>query len=233
MSEIQHTFQRYETKYLLTPEQFKRIFFHLQSKMKEEEYGLHTICSIYYDTPAYDLIRSSLEKPAYKEKFRLRSYGTPSKDDYIFAEIKKKYDGVVYKRRVAACSETIQEFIQKGRKMKHDKQIQQEIEWFLHKYCPIPKVFIGYERIALIGEEDLDLRITFDQNIRWRREELDLRYGDKGELLLAEEKIIMEVKVATTIPLWLASLLSEYRIYPTTFSKYGTCYQQHIITKIF
>lgn len=233
MPEIQRTFQRYEKKYILTPEQFHKLLFDLQAKMKEEEYGLHTICNIYYDTPTYDLIRSSLKKPVYKEKFRLRSYGTPNKDDYIFAEIKKKYNGIVYKRRVEACSEAIQEFLQNGKRIQHNKQIQQEIQWFLHSYSPVPKVFIGYERIALVGEEDSDLRITFDQNIRWRSEELDLLYGDKGELLLEEEKIIMEVKVAATIPLWLVSLLSEYKIYPITFSKYGTCYQRYIAAKVF
>ena len=88
---IQTTFQRYEKKYLLTPAQYQWIFQQLQSRMQVNEYGMYPICSIYFDTDDYRLIRASLEKPVYKEKLRLRSYGAPSRmEDPVFLELKKE-----------------------------------------------------------------------------------------------------------------------------------------------
>lgn len=228
MTDTQHSFSRYEKKYLLTPEQYSSILPKLYSEMKEDEYGRYTICNIYYDTPSYELIRASLSKPVYKEKFRLRSYGVPGESDIIFAEIKKKYDGVVYKRRIAACPKEIQGFLEKEKDLDEDRQIQREIRSFFERYQPLPKVFIGYDRVALAGVEDPELRITFDSNIRWRRDRLDLGAGDDGEPVLPEEKIVMEVKLSQAAPLWLAKILSRNGIYPVSFSKYGTCYKRYL-----
>ncbi len=230
MPEVQHSFQRYEKKFLLTPGQYESLVPALEERMTEEIYGLHTVCNIYYDTPFYDLIRTSIEAPVYKEKFRLRSYGVPGSGDYIYAEIKKKYAGVVYKRRVEGLPGEIREFLEEKRTFPHDAQIQREIRWFLHSYRPAPKVFIGYERKAFLGKSERDLRVTFDRNLRWRTERLDLTQGDTGAPVLPEERIVMEVKIAQAMPLWLSGLLSENRIYPTSFSKYGTCYLRHIVS---
>lgn len=230
---IQYTFKRYEKKFLITQEQFLKLLPVLKERMKEEEYGLHTICNIYYDTDTFDLIRTSLRKPSYKEKFRLRSYGIPSSEDYIFAEIKKKFAGVVYKRRVAATPDEIRSFLQGNQISYENEQIQREIHWFLKTQQIVPKVFVGYERTALEGVEDLGLRITFDQNIRFRDYDLDLRAGDFGWPVLSDGLIVMEIKLFQAAPLWLAELLSRNQIYATSFSKYGTCYQRHIATTFF
>ncbi len=231
---VQYTFKRYEKKFLLTEGQYEKLFPPLQRRMEEEGFGLHTICNIYYDTDTFDLIRSSLRKPAYKEKFRLRSYGTPGQEDPVFAEIKKKFDGVVYKRRVAAAPGEIQAFLQGWHIPHEDDQIQREIHWFLHIHEILPKVFIGYERIALEGtQEDPGLRITFDRNIRWRNYDLDLCAGDEGELVLPEGLIVMEVKLLWGMPLWLVELLGKEQIYSSSFSKYGACYQRHIARAYF
>ncbi|MCD8348073.1 MAG: polyphosphate polymerase domain-containing protein [Lachnospiraceae bacterium] len=233
MAEVQHSFQRYEKKFLLTPEQYGEILPILQERMDEEVYGIHTVCSVYYDTPTYDLIRTSIDAPVYKEKFRLRSYGVPGRDDYIYAEIKKKCNGIVYKRRVEGHPDEIQEFLDGKRSLPHDGQIQREIQWFLQSYRPMPKVFIGYERRAFLGRQEADLRVTFDWNIRWRSSGLNLMYGDEGKPILPDERIVMEIKIAYAMPLWLSELLSEHRIYPHSFSKYGTCYQRYIAPAIF
>ncbi|MCD8155520.1 MAG: polyphosphate polymerase domain-containing protein [Clostridiales bacterium] len=228
MAEIQHSFQRYEKKFLLTPAQYESIRPVLMERMEEEVYGLHTVCNIYYDTPSYELIRTSIEAPVYKEKFRLRSYGVPTDGDYIYAEIKKKYAGTVYKRRVEGHPGEIREFLEGRHFFSHDRQIQREIRWFLHSYQPMPKVFIGYERNAFLGRKERDLRVTFDRNLRWRREKLELTQGDEGEPILPDGRIVMEVKMAQAMPLWLSALLSENRIYHASFSKYGVCYRLHL-----
>lgn len=226
---VQYSFKRYEKKFLLTPEQYEEILPALSERMKADKYGVHTICNIYYDTENYDLIRNSVERPAYKEKFRLRSYGVPDDRSVIFAEIKKKSDGVVYKRRVDGAPSEILDFVSEGSLLDKDKQIQREIQWFLQVNEPVPKVFIGYDRIAFCGREDKELRVTFDRNIRWRTDRLDLRMGDDGEPVTSDNRIVMEVKTPAAIPLWLVKMLSDNGIYPASFSKYGTCYQKHIL----
>lgn len=233
MSNIEYNFKRYEKKFLLSAGQYNRIFERLRQRMEIDEYGRHTICNIYFDTDNFDLIRASIEKPPYKEKFRLRSYGIPGSNDNIFAEIKKKFDGIVYKRRIAAKPSDMQEFLDGGGILHENIQIQREIHWFLHMYSPVPKVFIAYERIALTDIEEPELRITFDQDIRWRNRQLDLCAGDEGQLITDDNKVVMEVKLPQAAPMWLASLLSEFKIYPESFSKYGTCYQQHIAANVF
>lgn len=229
MNEVQYTFKRYEKKFLLTPEQYGALISVLRDTVTEDDYGVHTICNVYYDTENYDLIRASLDKPVYKEKFRLRSYGVPSGHDRIFVEIKKKYRGVVYKRRVDAPSGEVAAFVTEGKRLSGDVQIQREIQWFLRQYQPKPKVFLAYERIAFLGKGDAGLRITFDCGLRYRTERLNLCAGDDGECVLPEDSIVMEVKTPVAVPLWLASLLSERQIYPVSFSKYGMCYERCLL----
>lgn len=225
---IQYSFQRYEKKYLITPLQQKRICAAARDYMKEDAYGRYTICNIYYDTPDWSLIRASLEKPVYKEKLRVRSYGTPALHDNVFVEIKKKYDGVVYKRRAVMEAGLAEDYLAGGAPASPGGQIGREIDWFQRFYRTAPQVFIGYERMALAGIEDPELRITFDTNLRWRDTGLDLCLGDHGERLLPGDQILMEIKIPGAAPFWLSRMLSEVQAFPISFSKYGTCYQNFI-----
>ncbi len=222
---VQYSFQRVEKKYLLGPEQYEEVRFRLRPWIHEDAFGLHTISSIYYDTPDYQLIRTSLEHPAYKEKLRLRGYRDTAE---CFPEIKKKYRGVVYKRRIACTPEAWTRFLQGVPVEGQSLQIQAELRQLLRAYPELaPRVYIGYDRIACEGNDDPELRLTFDHRLRARHDALDLSYGDAGRLLLPEGHVVMEVKFPGSAPLWLARLLNECRIYPTSFSKYGTWYLQN------
>lgn len=86
MSRITGVFQRVEQKYLLTDAQYTTLWDVLQPYMKPDAYGRSTVCSIYFDTPDRRLVRTSLEKPVYKEKLRLRTYGVPKPDSPAFDE---------------------------------------------------------------------------------------------------------------------------------------------------
>jgi len=224
MSGFQSSFQRVEVKYLLTPEQYYAIRRGMKPFVKPDVYSHYTICSIYCDTADYSLVRASLDKPAYKEKLRLRSYGVPGSRDTSFVELKKKYDGVVYKRRVTVNAAQAADCVSAGR-LSRDDQISREINWFLHVWQPIPAAYIGYDREAWAGTEDPELRITFDTNLRGRSRDLDLRAGDYGSLILPRDTILMELKFTGGAPLWLSHLLSENGIFPASFSKYGTYYK--------
>ena len=224
MSGTKYSFQRYEKKYLLDEEQYEKFSSALSGHMKADAFAHSTVCNVYYDTPDFSLVRASLDKPIYKEKLRVRSYGVPGRDGQVFLEIKKKYDGIVYKRRTAMTDAEAANYLRHGIAPAEDSQIFREIDWFVRSHELEPKVYLAYDRTALVGEDDSALRMTFDRHIRWRRSDLNLCRGDMGEELMPEGTVLLEIKMPGAAPMWLAELLSELKIYPTTFSKYGKCY---------
>ncbi len=233
MSQFQETFKRYETKYILTEYQYKLLRQRLQGHMCVDSYGKSTISNIYFDTPDSLLIRTSLEKPVYKEKLRLRSYGVPNYGDTTFIELKKKYDGIVYKRRESMELAQAENYLYGLKPAPQSTQILREIDWFLHYYKNIiPAMYISYDRIAMYGMEDKNLRLTFDTNILWRTEDLHLQSGVWGTPLLKRCEYLMEIKIPSAMPLWFSHILDELRIYPVSFSKYGKAYEQSEQLKI-
>ncbi len=226
MAGVQTVFKRYEKKYMLNQSQYEQLTAIIGEHMQIDQYGKHTICNIYFDTDDYRLIRTSIEKPKYKEKLRLRSYGIPTLDSKVFLEIKKKFDGIVYKRRISFPLRDAYTYLTDGTYSRENTQIKKEIDYFLSFYRPVPKMYIAYDRIAYFCEEDSNFRITFDSNIRYRKDDLFLEHGDHGDVLLDEDMHLMELKIAGAIPLWLVKSMSELKIYPTSFSKYGTIYKK-------
>lgn len=226
MKQFQGTFKRYEKKYLLSEKKYQMIRERLQDMLKVDDYGETTICNIYFDTPDHRLVRTSLEKPVYKEKLRLRSYGTPSENDVVFVELKKKYKEVVYKRRIKMECQTAERYLYDSEPVGQQSQIIKEIDWFLKFYQELePAMYISYNRIAMYGIEDPDLRVTFDHNLLWREEELWLECGVWGDPLLEEGWRLMEIKLPGVMPLWLSHILDDLEIYQVSFSKYGNGYQ--------
>lgn len=219
-------FERYEKKYRLSEEEYLQLMERLKEYMQADQYGKHTICSLYFDTKDYLLIRRSIEKPDYKEKLRLRSYGVPAPDTSVYLELKKKLRGVTYKRRISMPYVEAQKYLLTGEHPTDSGQILEEIDYFRRQYQPVPKVLLFYERIALVGKEDPNLRITFDTDIRYRTDDFDLSLGDEGTPLLQSGERLMEIKVSGALPFWLCRMLSELKIYPASFSKYGTVYRK-------
>ncbi len=232
-------FNRSEIKYLLTDDVYRKIRPILEDYMEVDAYSrngeFYTICNIYYDTDRHDLIRKSIDKPAYKEKLRLRSYGVVRPGDKVYLEIKKKFDGKVNKRRTSMRLEEAYRYMLTREKpapksyMSH--QVFREIDQLMNRYPLKPKLYLSYDRNAYFGKEDNGFRVTFDTNILTRREDLGLDIGIYGESLLPEGLWIMEAKAENALPLWFARLLSTYRIYPASFSKYGSEYQKTILQK--
>lgn len=227
------TFKRYETKYLLTAEQYDALWQRLRDRVQPDEYCRSTVCSIYYDSSDFDLIRRSVDGPVYKEKLRLRSYGIPDRDSTVFVELKKKYKGIVYKRRITMTEQEAERYLSGQAPAPEQSQVSREIDWFLRQHQPEARVLIACDREAYVALEDNELRFTFDKHIRWREDDLSLCSGDAGEELLENDMVLMEIKLPEAAPVWLAELLSELEIFPQGFSKYGTCYKNKLIGKYF
>lgn len=224
---VQEIFKRVEVKYLVTAQQQEELVRKMEGLMEADNYGLTTICNIYYDTPNHQLIRTSLEKPIYKEKLRIRSYGVPTQDGRVFVELKKKFKGVVYKRRVDMSLLDSYDFVFFGIAPGKNPQIEKEISYFLKLYKDIrPAMYLSYDRIAFAGVTRPELRITFDSNITYRENEVRLEKGVWGKKLLDPDMRIMEIKIPGAMPLWLSAMLDEMNIYPGSFSKYGEAYKR-------
>lgn len=237
----QAVFKRYEMKYMMTRRQRRNILEAMLPYMKLDDFGHTTIRNVYFDTDSYILVRRSIEKPVYKEKFRIRSYKQAEAQDNVFIELKKKYDDVVYKRRESLSQLETLEWLARGTPFPKSSaalmsspslratQIGNEIDYFFRLYQTLnPKVFLSYEREAFYALDGSDFRVTFDENILARQEELSLSREVWGEPLMGGDMVLMEIKTSGAIPLWMTHTLAQEKIYKTSFSKYGTAYQKMI-----
>ncbi len=223
MKAEKYVISRSEIKYKLSYEQFCLVKKEVEARLPEDEYGETSIQSLYYDTNTFLLIRNSLEKPLYKEKIRARSYGIASPDKKIFLELKKKSNKVVFKRRISLKEIELSRFLQ-DENYKNDTQIAKEIKYFCKFYKDLkPSALLIYDRVAY-HDINLDLRITFDKNIRYRTYDLNLCKGLYGEVILPNGEVMMEIKSVGAYPRWLIDLLNSNKIYKTSFSKYGKAY---------
>ena len=218
-------FKRVEKKYMLWAAQRDELLSLISHCLIPDVHGRSTVCSTYLDTPDFLLIRNSIDAVCYKEKLRLRCYGVPRPEDHVFLEIKKKFKGVIYKRRIGLTLKEAEDYICLGKKPP-DSQILREIDYALQLYeHPMPSMVLSYERDAFFGREDSGLRLTFDTAVRYRTNQLSPVYGNDGIPILPEDTVLMEIKTDGAMPLWLAHTLSQMEIYPTSFSKYGTAYR--------
>ncbi len=238
-------FRRVEKKYIISQEQKEEFLKICQKNLKKNKYFESTVCSVYFDTKNDDLIIKQidkpLDKPDFKEKVRLRSYNVPKDKDYIFFELKTKHregkDKIGDKRRFqfllsdyyewVSGKTSLVEIAKRKVEKTNDVQIAKEIEYVINYLKLEPKIVIACERQSYDGKKDSMLRITIDENLRYRTENLDLKAGDSGRSFFNDEKnTILEIKSARGMPLWLVSALNKLKIFPQPFSKYGKIYQQ-------
>lgn len=226
-------FKRIEQKYVLSKEEYNCLMKMISNHLEKDEYFKSNICNIYFDNDNYDLIINSLEKGIYKEKVRLRSYNIPNLEDKVYFEIKSKLNGVVYKRRVTLPLKEFYNYLNGKIPNTSNPQIMKEIDYTMKRYNLKPKFFIAYDRTSYFDKEDETFRITFDENIRSRQDDLRLEYGDSGKLYFKDKKYVMELKANNGLPLWFTTILSELKIYPTSFSKYGSIYQNKLKEELY
>ncbi len=225
MELFKERFERIEQKYLMTEAQYRSVLNDISGMISPDEFGESRICNIYYDTPDWRIVRKSLEKPVYKEKLRLRCYGEPDAGSTAFVEIKKKFKGVVYKRRASMKFSEAAAYLSGKASPPKPCQITREIDSFINHYPGLhPAMLISYYRTAFYGKDDSEFRVTFDSNIMWRSRDVDLTRGAEGRLQLEPGTYLMEIKIPGAMPLWMSRVLDKYRVFPSSFSKYGRAY---------
>ena len=247
---MQSIFKRYEKKYVITKEQGDVLQELIARYMSVDRDGEYLVQNLYYDTANWDVIRESIEKPLYKEKLRLRFYNNYNPLSQGFLELKKKYDNVVYKRRIAfslgeiktrCIREIVTEHAVLAAHAANDSQISKEIKFFLQNKNVSEKIFIVYKRTAYNSINADNLRISFDRDIffnlnapvltqRLAAEGTDFSH-DKSCQILDKNHLVMEIKTSGAVPLWLSHALSENKIFPVSFSKYGACFVNHILKR--
>ena len=227
MGNFQTIFKRFEKKYIVTLPAAREFIDSISDYMIPDKYGKSTICNIYFDTPDYRLIRHSMEKGVFKEKLRIRSYNCPTAESNVFVELKKKFKGVVYKRRInMSYSDAVRYLIHHKKPENADEQILKELDYFMDFYPRIrPAVALFYDRVAFYCKDDKNLRITFDTNIRFRTKNLDISTGSEGFRVNEKNTAVMEIKCIGSMPLWLTAALSEHKIFPSSYSKYAKAYE--------
>ncbi len=223
-------FRRVEEKYLLSEKEYKILKKRMNKYLKKDIYDKYTICSVYFDNDNHDSIINSLEKPIYKEKVRIRSYGVIDEVGYLYLELKKKYNGIVSKRRIKMNLKELDEYLNNN--LEINNQILKEIDYVIKKFNMKPSIFIAYDRESFVGISEENLRITFDSNLRSRNNDLVLNRNDSGKLFFKDNTYIMEIKTLDSIPIWLSKILSELSIYPKSFSKYGEIYKRRMIENV-
>ncbi len=229
---IQTIFKRYELKYRLTKQQYNLLCRRMKEHMVLDSYGRHKISNVYFDTESFSIIRHSIDKPKYKEKLRLRVYGQPGEDKVGFIELKKKYDGVVYKRRIQANQSDAMSYLCCETELNDTSQIKKEVDYFKGLYNKLsPSIYLSYEREAYYSPDDENFRITFDFNIKMRDVEISPYESDDDIKILSDDVIVLEVKTVKGLPRWFVDYLGENGLYKTSFSKYGTAYNTFILPK--
>lgn len=232
----QKTFDRIEKKCLITEIQKEQMLEAIQEHMHKDHYFESDVFNIYFDTENFDLIIQSIEQPMFKEKLRARSYGG---FDKVFFEIKTKLCGkennVGYKRRVRITKRDynklvkenlhVLDFMKKNADSPNDYRVAREVDYLIDLFNLKPKILVFYLRQSWQGDDGL--RITFDENLKYRTDHVDFSKRKTDKNYFEDEKnIIMEIKAHSVLPLWLVRKLSQERIFPQQFSKVGKIYQK-------
>jgi hypothetical protein len=229
------TFARREEKYRTDIPGMEKFLTACGDMLVPDDYYRSTINSIYFDTPDWSVIRASMEKPYYREKLRLRTYGgTVSDDTPAFAEIKKKCGGITYKRRIDGRYGELFSWLSGQGRSPSSTQISNEIDYFLERHPGIrPAMQIAYNRLSYVMKDDPGMRITFDMNPIYRSS--GLTDGSAfGKRLIPAGEVLMEVKISgPAMPLSLIRKIEACGIEASSFSKYQEAYFRTVVPSVF
>jgi len=233
---MKKVFKRKETKFKLNYAEYEKIKEELNKYMEIDEYGIHKISSLYFDTDDFQFTKDSINNKGYKEKFRIRQYGDYDPLKSVFLEIKRKYQGITDKRRVSLPAKHVNSYLNSIKSNEYeyqyqgqvDEHIHDEIKWMLRRLDLSAKMKVVYNRIAYRYPEDKNFRITFDFDICFSTNDLDLANDHVGSRIDPTLDVLMEVKHGPTVPEWFEQLIEEMGLTNSSFSKYKEAYKKHM-----
>ena len=213
------SFERYEKKYIISKTQasemiaFLKLHMALDRHHNPEHIVPYKIHSYYLDDHEAHIIKKSIEKPSYKEKYRLRWYNDLTK---LFLEVKIKHLKRSHKKRFEITQKELelQDYRTLIKTSYHYGYLNALTHASIEKYC-----LIDYERIAF-DDTDKGIRVTFDFNVSYT-------FDNASYPLHDEDFVILEIKYRDAFPIFLSSYLSEHKIYSRSLSKIGRSYQQY------
>ena len=219
-------FERKEKKYVLTRDVLESFLNSIHLHLVPDERDITRVSSLYYDTPENTLISRSLEKPVYKEKIRIRAYGDVDENSEVFVELKKKFKGIVYKRRFSCTLSEAEAFMTGNSKEETDRNYL-EVKACRDRYSNLQaKMLIVTNRLALYTNDGSDIRLTIDFNPTYDSVNLDMKKDAMHLFLLDKDKCILEIKSAGALPMWMIEQMSRMQIRPQSFSKYGEAFKK-------
>jgi hypothetical protein len=229
-------FTREEIKYQITSKIADILMCEFNKRLTPDMFPKYKVHTIYYDNDNDGIITHSIQKPViFKEKLRLRFYENNNVlNPFGYFELKRKYDGTVYKKRIKLSPSQAEELLQgkSALEVLDETQISIEILAFLKRTNAKPKIYIGFERHAYEEKPEMDLRVTLDTDIASRRKGLGLRSSTLDVPLFLGKTFVLEIKSSLAYPMWLAELLSKHKIYPIPFSKWGAIYEKELLEAI-
>ena len=238
MKPIETTFKRIETKYVVSKEILDKLIQDLKEYLVEDDYPISTISNIYFDTEDFDILQDEHLGDKRKEKVRMRTYLSQAKiDSQVFLEIKTKdQEGIGRKYRLLSTPSSIINFITKGHLDASitDTVVIEKVKKLQHDYKLVikPRMYIYYDRYSLKEKKYIEgydynkIRITIDQNLVYRDENVSLFAGNHGHALLDDDTVIMEIKAPGNKPQWLQDILDKYSLMEHKFSKYSCAYHK-------
>ncbi len=147
------------------------------SRMEHDPYcrervnNCYTVRSIYLDTPRLLFYYERMDSLKIRKKLRIRAYNSLEPGNPDFLEIKRKYNNNVFKERARVPLDetpnltngaTLNQAYAEA--MFNERTIINKFIYLTKRLNLEPKVLITYEREALVGTDDPDLRVTFDMN---------------------------------------------------------------------
>lgn len=227
MEQIIDTFERVEDKYELSQSEYLSFLEAIQAHVHPDIYHKYTVHSVYFDNDHYQLAVNSLQKPEYKCKVRLRTYQDPDADTMCFLELKKKYNDIVYKTRFYMEVASAYQYLYQNKMPKNPNNIMRELDYVFHFYKLKDFCYVQYDRECYAANEDMDVRITFDTNIRYRLDDISLSRNGSETNLTEENVYMLEIKCKDRYPMWLVQILSKMKLYKKSFSKCGSIYMNN------
>jgi hypothetical protein len=223
-------FRRKEQKYLITTAQYNALIYQISPYMRPDKFGengRYTVNSLYFESDDHKIYFETKNKLKYRQKLRLRVYDDADINGTAFFEVKQKHKKVVNKRRMLIPLAEAYRYLESAENNLYEyetsnHQVLREIDYFRKLYNLEPKMIVSYERHALHGVTDADLRITFDFNLRCRSDNLLLEQGSYGENFIDQDLVVLEVKVNDSVPLWLTRILQSLDCEQRSASKFCT-----------